>query len=67
VTRKGKGERKPRVPRAERPRRRALPTPRSELRGWWGAPLLGTDTSVVGPGAIPFRELSLRTEAAARI
>jgi hypothetical protein len=37
ATRKGKGERKPRVLRAERPRRRALPTPRSELRGG-GAP-----------------------------
>jgi hypothetical protein len=37
VTREGKGERKPRVLRAERPRRRALPTPRCEHRGG-GAP-----------------------------
>jgi len=34
---------------------------------WWGAPLLGNDTSLVGPGAIPFRGLSLRTEAAVRV
>lgn len=67
VTREGKGERKPRVSRAERPRRRALPVPRSELRGWWGAPLLGTDTSLAGPGVILCRELSLRTEAAVRV
>jgi len=66
VTPKGQGARKPRVPRAERPRRRAWG---SDLVNQivLGAPPLGNETSAREPGVILCRGLSLRAEAAVRI